>query len=281
MESRTDKNSYTIIFAIAMVLVVGSVLAYAASSLSGRISENQRIEKQQLALRELEADAKAANEMNPMLLLTHVLRHQDDDETIDMLVKATGALSYEFFGGLTSKIEELTMLGEVAQANRLTEVRTRLLKLYQEWMKASEKAEMAARQLIQEIVTAPDRAMAVMERGQQIDEIFLQVLEKELKEARQGRDLARSSALGEIKQMLEEMMQEPEQPPEIQLLSALLEMPTSAERAEVISANQEMITAEFAQLLTMLEPQLQQAPPEVQARFAEIKVEVARYLLAA
>ena len=47
MESRTDKNSYTIIFAIAMVLVVGSVLAYAASSLSGRISENQRIEKQQ------------------------------------------------------------------------------------------------------------------------------------------------------------------------------------------------------------------------------------------
>ncbi|OYX28319.1 MAG: Na(+)-translocating NADH-quinone reductase subunit C [Flavobacteriales bacterium 32-35-8] len=47
MENRTDKNSYTIIFAIVMVLVVGSVLAYAASSLKGKISENQRIEKQQ------------------------------------------------------------------------------------------------------------------------------------------------------------------------------------------------------------------------------------------
>lgn len=47
MENRTDKNSYTIIFAVAMVLIVGSVLAYAASSLKGKISENQRIEKQQ------------------------------------------------------------------------------------------------------------------------------------------------------------------------------------------------------------------------------------------
>lgn len=47
MEKRTDKNSYTIIFAIVMVFVVGTVLAYAASSLKERISENQRIEKQQ------------------------------------------------------------------------------------------------------------------------------------------------------------------------------------------------------------------------------------------
>lgn len=47
MEKRTDKNSYTIIFAIVMVVIVGSLLAFASSTLSGRISENQRIEKQQ------------------------------------------------------------------------------------------------------------------------------------------------------------------------------------------------------------------------------------------
>ncbi len=47
MEKRTDKNSYTIIFAIVMVLVVGTLLAGLASSLKPRISENQRLEKQQ------------------------------------------------------------------------------------------------------------------------------------------------------------------------------------------------------------------------------------------
>ena len=47
MEKRTDKNSYTIIFAIGMVIVVGSLLAFAASGLKDKIDENKRIEKQQ------------------------------------------------------------------------------------------------------------------------------------------------------------------------------------------------------------------------------------------
>ena len=47
MENRTDKNSYTILFAIAMVVVVGALLAFTASSLGPKITENQRIEKQQ------------------------------------------------------------------------------------------------------------------------------------------------------------------------------------------------------------------------------------------
>jgi len=47
MNSKTDKNSYTILFAIGMVIVVGSLLAFAASSLKEKISENKRIEKQQ------------------------------------------------------------------------------------------------------------------------------------------------------------------------------------------------------------------------------------------
>ena len=47
MEKRTDKNSYTLIFAIIMVLIVGSLLAYLASSLKPTITENQRLEKQQ------------------------------------------------------------------------------------------------------------------------------------------------------------------------------------------------------------------------------------------
>ena len=47
MEKRTDKNSYTILFAIGMVIVVGTLLAFASSSLNERITNNKRIEKQQ------------------------------------------------------------------------------------------------------------------------------------------------------------------------------------------------------------------------------------------
>lgn len=46
-EKRTDSNVYTIIFAVVMVIVVGAILAFIASSLSDRIAENKRIEAQQ------------------------------------------------------------------------------------------------------------------------------------------------------------------------------------------------------------------------------------------
>lgn len=47
MSKRTDSNGYTMIFAVVMVLIVGSLLAFLASSLKPTIKENERIEKQQ------------------------------------------------------------------------------------------------------------------------------------------------------------------------------------------------------------------------------------------
>jgi len=47
MSNKTDSNVYTVVFAIVMVIVVGALLAFTASSLAPKISENMRIEKQQ------------------------------------------------------------------------------------------------------------------------------------------------------------------------------------------------------------------------------------------
>ncbi|WP_159951952.1 Na(+)-translocating NADH-quinone reductase subunit C [Polaribacter septentrionalilitoris] len=64
MSKRTDSNVYTIIFAIIMVLIVGSMLAFFASSLKPNIDENKRIEKQQNILYAMgvnENDESSAN----------------------------------------------------------------------------------------------------------------------------------------------------------------------------------------------------------------------------
>lgn len=47
MSKLTDKNSYTILFSVVMVLVVGSLLAGIAQGLRSKIAENERFEKQQ------------------------------------------------------------------------------------------------------------------------------------------------------------------------------------------------------------------------------------------
>ncbi len=60
--NKTNKNSYTFIFAIIMVIVVGSVLAFAATSLQPRQYENARQEKMQniLATVGIETDRAGA-----------------------------------------------------------------------------------------------------------------------------------------------------------------------------------------------------------------------------
>lgn len=47
MAVNTEKNSYTVFFAIGMVVIVGALLAYLASTLRPAIAENERLEKQQ------------------------------------------------------------------------------------------------------------------------------------------------------------------------------------------------------------------------------------------
>lgn len=50
MSNRTESNSYTVIFAIIMVVIVGALLAGVATALSDKISENKKFEKKQNVL---------------------------------------------------------------------------------------------------------------------------------------------------------------------------------------------------------------------------------------
>ena len=64
MAVNTDKNLYTILFAIAMVVVVGGLLAFTASALKPTIDNNERLEKQQNILYAMgvnENDESSAN----------------------------------------------------------------------------------------------------------------------------------------------------------------------------------------------------------------------------
>jgi Na+-transporting NADH:ubiquinone oxidoreductase subunit C len=65
----TDKNSYTVIFAGLMVVVVGSILAFLASALRPQIQENERFATQQNILY-----AMGVNENGDDVGLTPTLR---------------------------------------------------------------------------------------------------------------------------------------------------------------------------------------------------------------
>ena len=66
MSTNTDTNKYTILFAIGMVVVVGSLLAFTASSLKPNIKENERMEKQQNILYAMGINENGATQGLPL-----------------------------------------------------------------------------------------------------------------------------------------------------------------------------------------------------------------------
>ena len=64
MGINTDKNSYTIFFAIGMVIIVGTLLAAIDSSLKEKIKTNKILEKQQNILYAIGVDDNEGNNVN-------------------------------------------------------------------------------------------------------------------------------------------------------------------------------------------------------------------------
>ena len=67
MAINTDKNSYTILFAIGMVIIVGTLLAAIDSSLKEKIKTNKILEKQGVSWSEIVALSKILNIKMPSL----------------------------------------------------------------------------------------------------------------------------------------------------------------------------------------------------------------------
>ena len=63
MSTNTEANKYTLLFAIGMVVIVGSLLAFTASSLKPNIKENERMEKQQNILYAMGVNENGANDI--------------------------------------------------------------------------------------------------------------------------------------------------------------------------------------------------------------------------
>ncbi|MBT8304617.1 MAG: Na(+)-translocating NADH-quinone reductase subunit C [Bacteroidia bacterium] len=117
MEKRTDKNSYTIIFAVAMVVVVGSLLAAAASGLKPNIDENKRLEKQQNILYAMgvnENDETSAN-----FVSTDVAPKLFNDYIKKQLVIQNGEVIEDTTAYLIDVKKEKTLAKEEGYSRRL------------------------------------------------------------------------------------------------------------------------------------------------------------------
>lgn len=244
----------------------------------------QKLERQQVALHKLNQDAKAAGGLSPDLFIDHLLANQKDEEIVDALIQIganSGLLRYEFFSILSQKIEQAEAEGSGALAQNLTQLRGKLLAVYEEMQSASEMAVHEAMRTLDQILAAPSLQQALMENlmNGTIDDAFMVALMSRLNAAEQNGSDQDAQKLGEVYQFIQEIMDQQQQyPPEVMFLNGLVQAESEAEQQALLDENEDLLSP---QLLEMIDQVIAQADEAGQGDVLNGRLEAIKSQIAA
>jgi hypothetical protein len=232
----------------------------------------REMEKRQMAVHKFTQAAKKQGGLSAELLLEHVLANQEDEGVVDAIVAAgQGALRYNFFSMFTEEIEKAEQAGRLDEAKRLSELRARLLQIYEEIQVQTRQVMTRAAETLDAMMQAPDLATAVAENLHQIDDAFMYYLASRIAQADQQGQTALMQQLQSVHTQIVQAA-EAEVPPEIQLLNDLLEAESEAECGHILADHPEMISAEILQVLDVVQNQVRQTGQmELDGRLDAIK----------
>jgi hypothetical protein len=194
---------------------------------------NQRIETalalssfgKELLAREAEfkAAAKALQEAGKSMThesLLDIFINAPGEARVNALVHLSRpALDYVFFQKLTERIDAAG--GD--ERGKLTHLRQQILELTQEIDKAQETRAAEAAALLKQIVEADDLDRAIQEALPFIDELFLGILQANIRAVQERKDQASEARLREVDRSLREAIRN-SLPPGLQLAQSILEM---------------------------------------------------------
>lgn len=232
----------------------------------------QRMEQQQMALHKLSREAKQAGGLSPAMLVKHVVANQAQSHVVNALVMAgQGALQYEFFSLLTAEIDQFAKSGDKASVERLTALRSELLKVYEGMQEQSRTMLQEALNTLNTILAAPDKEQALMENAEMIDEAFMSVLVARMNEAEQKNDVAQFQALNEVHSLIYSQMEQT-LPPHVQLLNQLVRSESPDEQVALLDENAALVTADLIQLIDQVMDQVnEQGQDELNGRLQSVK----------
>ena len=239
----------------------------------------RQMEKQQLAIHKFNQAAKKQGGLSAELLLEHVLANRDDDAVVDAIVMTgQGALRYNFFSLFTEEIEKEEKAGRMPEAKRLSDLRARLLKIYDQIQQQTRQVMTQAAETLDAILQAPDLATAVRANFDRFDDAFMYYLASRIAQADQQGQTDLVKTLQDVHSLIVQEA-EGQVPPEIQLLNAMLETESDQERAQILEEHPELVSEEILEVLAVVQDQVvQSGQDELNGRLETIKSMIAARL---
>jgi hypothetical protein len=181
----------------------------------------------------------------------------DEDEVAAIALAARPALDYKFFESLTARVDA----AQGAEKERLTKLRDHLLDLTQQLDQATREGIEESVKLLQEIINSPSPRSAVHDHAEEIDDMFLSVLTRNMETAEQKGDQGLMSRLRMVYEEIMSLMQA-SAPPEVQFINALVMAPYPDGTRQILSENREAVTPELLDLIGQMADEMAQGEDE-------------------
>lgn len=209
-------------------------------------------------VQEMEAAAQSLQALGRRLtrdkLLDLVVQAPNDERVAALISLARPAVDYEFFQGLTQRIERAR--GE--DQTRLTQLRERVLELTRQLDEAAQRRAAAAADLLGALISAPDPQQAIRENLAAFDETFMAVLSANVEAAERA---GRREVVERLSQVGDMIMQALAQaaPPALRLINALLETSSLAEAEALLQEHAAEIDDEMAEAMRQVATHLRES----------------------
>lgn len=232
----------------------------------------RKLERRQIAMHNLNREAKKDGGLTPALLVKHIVANQQDSELAEQIALAgQSVMTYEFFELLTNEIDKAQQAGQTFAARHLTEIRTKLLEVQSALRQQSQQILQDAAHTLEAILQAPDQMAALEEYGDKLDDAFMYVLSANIAQAEQRGDNARLQTLTTLQSLIVQAI-ESAYPPEVMLLNQLMEAETAVERTQILDENRSLIQPTLLQMLEAVEKQVaEMGQAELKGRLREVK----------
>jgi hypothetical protein len=171
---------------------------------------------------------------------------------------ARSGMDYNFFQILTGKIDQATS----EEKDRLSKLRDTMLKMTAEIDLEMQEQVGRIQQVIKKLVESPDIEKTTEQVLPAVNDMFIDVLQKMMDDARQKADL---ELLSKYQKIIEVIQKASTPPPEYELLEKLLATETEEQMKVIMDEKPELITQELQQLIAglMAQAESQKEDPQV------------------
>lgn len=233
----------------------------------------KKIRRQEVELRiATEQLSKLGQEINLDQLIDLFVNAPNEERIIALVNLVQPALNYSFFQGLTERIES----SEGDQREHLERVRDQILDISETIEKVQEVRAAQANELLKRIIESEDLEKAVLSALPAMDDLFIGVLQANLRAAEEKQDEELLGKLTTVDQYLRKIVRE-SMPSSLQLAQDLMELEDEQEAISLLQSSENEIDENLlAALMTNAQQQEANGNTEAAARMQNLYREALR-----